>query len=1009
MLLLPAMNFKMNFSHPKFIPRLLLCLSVLFIGDLLTFLWAEGQWFAEVGYLGVFWTRLKAQGVIGLIGVAFSLGFLGVNGAIARQNIDVSAADSQENSQSSGKMGIIPLLALTLLMSVLVSAILIYQGQLVAEYWRNRFDQPLAPLEELRLGKLGQVLQTWVQQVWQLAIVGGIAIAILVAPQIWLGAIALLMSLGFGLLLSEHWTTILAALSPTTFSQADPLLNRDISFYIFTLPAWELLEFWWVGLSALALLSISLVYLLSGNSLSQGTFLGFTHAQKRHLYGLGAVALGVTTFSYWLNRYRLLYKPDGVVFGAGYTNATLQLPAYNVLMSLAILAAFGLLAAAIASHDPHNALRRSLRSTREGSPQELSPRPSHRISSRSRSAKPIPRQAALQKIPLPLWGVGMFVILSIATEVMLPVVVQRLVVQPNELQLEQPYIRHAIASTRQALGLNEIDVETFDPNNELTSADLQKNSQTVDNIRLWDNRPLLETNRQLQRIRLYYEFPDADIDRYSLPTATGNLAPQQVLIAARELDYSAVPIAAQTWVNQHLIYTHGYGFTLSPVNTAGEGGLPNYLVQGIEPVTIDPRIKNYIPIGKPRIYYGEMTDTYIMTQTQVKELDYPSGSDNVYNTYDGWGGVSIGSIWQRLILSKHLRDWRMILSGDFTPQTKVLFRRNINQRVRAIAPFLRFDSNPYLVVADTQGKQWQPSARQTSNPDESHLYWMIDAYTTSDRYPYSDPLNNSFNYIRNSVKVVIDAYHGSVIFYVANEQDPIIQTWKRVFPNLFQPISQIPEALRQHIRYPQDLYAVQSEHLMTYHMTDPIVFYNREDQWRAPNEIYGSQQQLVKPYYLITKLPSGQREEFILLSPFTPAQRNNLIAWLSARSDGDQYGKMLLYTFPKQRLIYGPEQVEARINQDPVISQRISLWNRQGSRAIQGNLLVIPIERSLLYVEPLYLEAEQNRLPTLVQVVVAYRDRIVMADTLRKALEAIFRPAKEEPAIVRPVDEDAVL
>ncbi len=990
----------MNTKHPKFLQRLTLCLGILFACDLLTFLWAEGQWFAELGYLRMFWSRLGTQGLGGVMVVVISLVFLGVNGAIARRNTESVPILEGDRPNSLDDMGIVRLLPLTLLGSLLVGGLLVYQGQLVAEYWRNGFDQPLTPLVELRIGKFWQVVQTWGEPVWQLALLGGIAIAILVSPQILLGAIAILMSLGFGLLLSEHWSTLLAAFSPTAFNQTDPLFGQDISFYIFTLPAWELLEFWLMGLSTLALLSVSLIYLLSGDSLSQGNFTSFTRSQKRHLYGLGAVFLGLITFTNWLNRYRLLYKPDGVVFGAGYTNATLQLPAYNLLMGLGIIAALMLLWAA--------ATQRAASQIPQGSPQELSK------SVWRRSAKPIPKKLALQQLAfqknsLPLWGVGVFVTASIVTELILPTIVQRTVVQPNELQLEQPYIRHAIASTRQAFGLSDIEVETFDPDNELTVEDLEKNSQTVENIRLWDTRPLLATNRQLQRIRLYYEFPDADVDRYPLPSADGTLAPQQVLIAARELDYSAVPVAAQTWVNQHLIYTHGYGFTLSPVNTARESGLPNYLVQGIEPATIDPRVQNHIPIGKPRIYYGEMTDTYVMTQTRALELDYPSGSENIYTTYGGWGGVGIGNFWQRLILGKHLRDWQMILTDDFTPQTKVLFRRNINQRVRAIAPFLHYDSNPYLVVADTQGKQWQRTGTAPRNTtDESYLYWMIDAYTTSDRYPYSDPLTNSFNYIRNSVKVVIDAYHGSVNFYVADEQDPIIQTWIKVFPNLFRPLSEMPEILRQHIRYPQDLYEVQSDHLMTYHMTDPIVFYNREDQWRASNEIYDAQQQVVKPYYLITKLPSGQREEFILLRPFTPAQRNNLISWLSARSDGDQYGKMKLYTLPKQRLIYGPEQIEARINQDPVISQRISLWNRQGSRAVQGNLLVIPIERSLLYVEPLYLEAEFNKLPTLVQVVVAYRDRIVMADTLKKALEAIFRPVEKKPAIVRPVEEGTV-
>ncbi|HEY9662779.1 MAG TPA: UPF0182 family protein, partial [Allocoleopsis sp.] len=409
----------------------------------------------------------------------------------------------------------------------------------------------------------------------------------------------------------------------------------------------------------------------------------------------------------------------------------------------------------------------------------------------------------------------------------------------------------------------------------------------------------------------------------------------------------------------------------------------------------------------PRIYYGEITDTYVMTPTRVKELDYPSGSDNVYNVYDGRGGIEIGTGWRRWLFSKHMLDWRMLLTDNFTPQTKLLFRRNINDRIRAIAPFLHYDSDPYLVVADTGNKAWQKGYHQTDSqtPDQSYLYWIIDAYTTSDHYPYSDPGDHPFNYIRNSVKIIIDAYHGSVNFYVANPNDPIIQSWQKIFPDMFQPLDQMPSVLRQHIRYAQDFFRVQSDRLMTYHMTDPVVFYNREDQWRAPNEIYGDQPQAVAPYYLIMKLPTGKDEEFILLQPFTPVQRTNLIAWMAARSDGAQYGKMLLYNFPKQKLVFGPEQIEALINQDPVISERISLWNRQGSRALQGNLLVIPIEQSLLYVEPLYLEAEQNKLPTLVRVIVAYGSRIVMAENLQKSIEAIFQPPPVLNPIVRPVGE----
>jgi hypothetical protein len=485
------------------------------------------------------------------------------------------------------------------------------------------------------------------------------------------------------------------------------------------------------------------------------------------------------------------------------------------------------------------------------------------------------------------------------------------------------------------------------------------------------------------------------------------------LVAARELEYRNVPPEAQTWINQHLIYTHGYGFTLSPVNIAEPSGLPTYFVKDIgtgndegtlQTATAD--IAASIPIDNPRIYFGELTQSYVMTGTKVQELDYPSGDDNRYNTYDGTGGVAIASWWRRGLFSLYLRDWQMLFTQNFTPQTKVLFRRQIKERVEKLAPFLRFDSNPYLVTANVAANSSHPDSGKT---DQGTLFWVIDAYTVSDRYPYSDPGQENFNYIRNSVKVVIDAYNGSVTFYSVDFNDPILQTWQRIFPQLFQPIAAMPPGLQSHMRYPPDLFWVQSQSLLTYHMTDPQVFYNREDQWQLSKEIYDAKSQQVKPYYLIMKLPEADAEEFILLYPFTPVRRNNLIAWLAARSDGENYGKRLLYQFPKRELIFGSEQIEALINQDPVISQQISLWNRQGSRALQGNLLIIPIENALLYVEPLYLEAEANSVPILARVIVIYENKIVMAETLEQALAGIFQPeGRNSETIVRPVDLEEV-
>jgi uncharacterized membrane protein (UPF0182 family) len=554
-----------------------------------------------------------------------------------------------------------------------------------------------------------------------------------------------------------------------------------------------------------------------------------------------------------------------------------------------------------------------------------------------------------------------------------------------------------------------IESKTFDPEGTLTADDIAKNRLTIDNIRLWDKRTLLETNRQLQQIRLYYRFPDADIDRYTIEGEKDRSAiaakRQQVIIAARELDYRSVPEQAQTWLNEHLVYTHGYGFTLSPVNRVARGGLPYYFVkdigvngeQGALNVS-DDAIAASIPTENPRIYYGEISNTYVMTNTKVKEFDSPSGQDNIYNIYDGTGGINIGSPWRRWLFAAYLKDWQMLFTQNFTPQTRLLFRRDINRRIREIAPFLSYDRDPYLVVADTE--------QEARSPSKNYLYWIVDAYTTSDRYPYSDPGNNSYNYIRNSVKVVIDAYNGDVNFYVADATDPIVQTWQQIFPGLFQPLSAMPVNLRRHMRYPQDLLNVQSERLLTYHMTDAQVFYNREDQWQIPQEIYDAKPQPVLPYYLIMALPTATNEEFILVHAYTPQGRNNLIALLFARSDGSEYGKLLLYQLPKQKLIYGSEQIEALINQDPVISQQISLWNRQGSRVIQGNLLAIPVEESLLYVEPLYLKAEQNSLPTLARAIVVYNNQIIMAPTLQEALQAIFEPKNSSSTIIRQVEED---
>jgi uncharacterized membrane protein (UPF0182 family) len=988
--------------------RLMLILLGLWLcSDLICHLVAEIFWFREVGYLPAFLLRLTTQLGLWVLVAGVSAAFLIFNLNLAHQlkypkpqgtkvtaipqlsppsptttiglrlfppnGTKVTAPPQLPPSQT---MGLKLFLPIVLVLSLLVGLIVIHYGQVAFSYWH--LDLTLAsvspPLPPRFLpSSIWQLVLRLYPQLWQLALTVVFVIVILFQPLFSLSGVAVLMTLSFGFILSGHWAKVLQYFHPTAFNIAEPLFQQDISFYIFTFPIVELLEFWLLGLFLYGLIAVALIYLLSGDSLSMGSFPGFSQLQQRHLHALGGIVMLIIALGNWLRRYELLYSTRGVTYGASYTDVNAELPAYNFLLFLSLAIAGFLLWRAIFWSKTNHRYSRTL-----------------------------------------IGGLGVYLASVVIVGWLIPVAVQRFVVQPNELTREFPYIQRSIALTRLAFDLEDIDTRTFDPESQLDYETIKLNEQTINNIRLWDSRPLLLTNRQLQRIRLYYEFPNADIDRYTLKAEVNEpddppTQKQQVFISARELDYSAVPEQAQTWVNKHLVYTHGYGFTLSPVNVVGPSGLPEYYVKNIGIGVAEgsgglqvssERIRQSIPIGTPRIYYGELTNNYVMTQTRVKELDYPRGDENAYNTYDGKGGIALGTGWRKLLFAQYLRDWQMLFTNNFTPQTKLLFRRNINERVRAIAPFLTYDSDPYLVVADANLVPTDPGT------PPNYLYWIIDAYTTSNRYPYSDPGDDKFNYIRNSVKVVIDAYQGSVFFYVVDPTDPIINTWNAVFPGMFKPISEMPVTLLSHIRYPVDYFSVQSERLLTYHMTDARVFYNREDQWQIPSEIYGNEQQKVKPYYLILNLPTATQEEFILLLPFTPTQRNNLIGWLAGRSDAENYGKLLLYEFPKQQLVFGPEQIEARINQDPIISQQISLWNRQGSRAVQGNLLVIPIERSLLYVEPLYLEAEQNSLPTFVRVIVAYENRIVMAETLEQALAAIFQPdIPEAPPIIRPIEE----
>ncbi len=546
---------------------------------------------------------------------------------------------------------------------------------------------------------------------------------------------------------------------------------------------------------------------------------------------------------------------------------------------------------------------------------------------------------------------------------MAPALVQRYLVAPSELEKEVPYIARNIKFTRQAYGLDRFDERDFPAIQDLTAASIEQNAATMRNLRLWDHDPQLTTFQQLQEIRTYYDFADIYYDRYTIDSEL-----RQVSLSPRELSAQSLP--DPNWVNQHLTYTHGYGLCLGPVNESTSDGLPVLFIKDIPPVS-----SISLKVTRPEIYYGQVANNYCLVGTGAKEFDHPSGEDNVYKAYQGSGGISLGGLWRRLILALRFGDINILISGYIQHTSRIMMYRRVLERVETLAPFLSYDGHPYLVVAN-----------------DGSLQWIVDAYTTSDQYPYSEPTQDGGNYIRNSVKITISAYDGRVKLYVSDPSDPLIQAYQRIFPDVFQPLSEMPPDLRAHIRYPQDFFAIQASKYAVYHMTDPSVFYSKEDLWRVATRSVNGTSTPMSPYYAVMRLPEvGKSEEFILMVPFTPARKNNMIAWIAARCDGADYGKVLVFTFPKEKLIYGPEQIQSRVNQSPSISQQLTLWDQGGSRVIRGTLLVVPVQNAVLYVEPLYLAAEGgSSIPELKRVIVAYSDQAVMEPSLEDALNAIF-------------------
>lgn len=740
-----------------------------------------------------------------------------------------------------------------------------------------------------------------------------------------------------GLVASSYWMDVLKFLSATPFNQKDPLFNLDISFYIFTLPvvntALGILKFViivaLVGTLLVSLLKrsfhleelLSVAKIFSKKTSLQSDHPTTNHFTRMHIGILASLFLLVTAVTTYLSLYELLLTPSGSIFGAAFTDTTISIPLLQITAAVYLLATLFALVYGFTG-----------------------------------------------KISPLVFTFGLTVVLGIVSAVV-PPVVQRFIVAPNELVKETPYIKKHIEATRTAYNLQNVEKRKINADQPLTPEIINANSGTIKNVRLWDRDPLLSTFSQIQEIRTYYEFASVDNDRYML---NGEL--RQVMLSPRELQSESLP--NRNWINERLTFTHGYGIAAGPVNQVTPEGLPVLFVKNLPPVT---EVKE-LEVKRPELYFGEITNNYVIVKSNSREFNYPKGEENVYAKYEGTGGVQLDSLLKRILYAFQFNELKMVLSGDITNDSRIIYNRNVKERVEKIAPFLTFDRDPYMVVSD--GK----------------LYWILDAYTLSDRYPYAEQLttqNGSVNYIRNSVKAVVDAYNGNVTFYLADSQDPIIKTYTKIFPTSFKSMENMPKGLIAHLRYPEDIFALQTSIYTTYHMDDPQLFYNKEDQWEVPGVGQVSGQTTAKeatmtPRHMIMKLPNESEEEFILMLPFTPRAKDNLSAWMVARNDGDNYGKLVVYSFPKDKLVFGPKQIMGRINQDAEVSRQIALWDQRGSQVIQGPLLVIPIEESLVYVRPLYLKAETGKIPELKRVIVAYENKIAMEETLEKGLARIF-------------------
>ena len=730
---------------------------------------------------------------------------------------------------------------------------------------------------------------------------------------------ALVIALLAGLYAAGEWNLWMAWRHGVPFGQPDPLLGRDAGFYVFTLPFLEFVR----SLLQLAIVTAAVasgaIYFLSGSLVS--TFpagVTFSSAARRHLALLGAAFLLVLAFGAWLRHAEYVIPSAAGSVGATYTDVHARMPAALLLIAVAVVGAILALLQAFTD----------------------------------------------RRWPVPV-AIGLYLVVSIGGGVYSSLL-QRFVVSPNEQARETPYIRNNIEATRRAYALDGVEKRQISGEARLTRADIDRNQATLLNVRLWDHQPLLDTFSQLQEIRTYYDFAAIDNDRYTIDGVT-----RQVMLSGREINSSSLP--NRTWVNERLTFTHGYGLTLGPVNQVTAQGLPVLFIRDMPPAT-----SAGLQVSEPSIYFGELSNDYVIVRANVREFHYPREDGDESTFYEGRGGVAIGSLLRKLLFALRFGSYDIILSDAITAESRILFNRRISDRVQRLAgDFLSFDRDPYLVLVD------------------GRLHWIYDAYTTSSRYPYSTRAAITaapINYIRNSVKVVIDAYNGTTTAYLADPTDPVAATYARIFPGFFKPMSEMPTGLREHVRYPEDIFAIQSQVYATYHMTDAATFYKREDQWEIPviEETVEGSGTTMQPYYTIMRLPGEKDTEFIQMLPFTPRRKDNLAAWLVARSDGEHYGRLRVFEFPKQSLIFGPKQIVGRISQDQTIAPQITLWNQQGSQVIWGTMMVIPIEESLIYIRPLYLKAQGGRIPELTRVIVAYEDRIVMEPTLEASIARLF-------------------